>query len=683
MLCRIVPVLLSCLLLGCAETREADHDAMASAAQGTLGFDPADLDPSVRPQDDLWRWVNGRWLDATEIPADWPSYGTGQMLYDRTEAQLLALIEDARRDQASASHATRLVGALYESFMNEPLIEARQRDSIVKLLGYVDALRTADDLPIAFAEALKLGVSVPIGLDYEVDPVDGSRNLPLLWQSGLGLPDRDYYFGDDQQLRAVRDAYSAHITRLFGLVGWQNGSAAASRIAELEHRLAEIQWSSVANRDVERILGNRLTLAAIEARAPGFDWAGLFAGVGLSTPPAVLFAQDDYFAGFARLASEISVDHWREYLRFKTLKAYARFMGGDVVAENFAFEGGTLRGQQALPLRAERGVALVNQLLGEPLGRLYVERHFPSTAKARVEQMIEHLRAAFGASIDGLDWMSEATKAAAREKLAKFGYKIGYPARWRDYASLDMHGDDLIGNVVRGRAFDHGYLVHKLTHPVDRDEWGMTPQTVNAYYRPSFNEVVFPAAFLQPPLFDPDADDAVNFGAIGAVIGHEFSHGFDDQGRKFDGDGRLRDWWTAQDEAAYRARAERLVAQYSSYEPLPGVNINGELTLGENIADLVGTTMAYRAYRRALDGTPAPVIDGFSGEQRFFVGFAQSWRGKARPELLRELLASDPHAPNEYRVRGVLANLADFQAAFDVVESDGMYFARAAQVTLW
>ncbi len=683
MLRRIAPLLLPCLMLGCADTRDTDEDTSPQATHGTLGFDPTQLDSTVRPQDDFWRWVNGRWIDTTEIPADWPSYGTAQMLYDRTEEQLLAIIERARGEHETTSHATRLVGALYDSYMNEPLIEARQAEALAGMLEYLDGLRTVDDLAVVFADALKLGVSVPIALDYDVDPAVGSRNVPVLWQSGLGLPDRDFYLADDDQLRTVRESYTAHIARMFELAGWQSGSAAAARITALEHRIAELQWSSVANRDVERILGNRVTLADIESRAPGFDWSGFFARLDIPSPPVLIFAQDDYFIALAKLLEDVPIDEWRDYLRFKTLKSYARFMGSAIVAENFAFEGRALRGQQDMQPRAERGVALINQMLGEPLGQLYVDNHFSVASKSRIEQMIEHLRAAFGASIDGLDWMSAPTKAQAHDKLAKFTYKIGFPAKWRDYTALELDPDDLLGNVMRGRRFDHDYLVQKITHPVDRDEWGMTPQTVNAYYRPTFNEIVFPAAFLQPPLFDPAADDAVNYGAIGAVIGHEFSHGFDDQGRKFDGDGRFRDWWTADDAAAYEMRAKRLVEQYSAFEALPGVKINGELTLGENIADLVGATMAYRAYQIALNGAQAPVIDGFPAGERFFIGFAQSWRGKTRPELLREQLASDPHAPNEYRVRGVLANLPEFQAALGVVSGDGMYIASDAQVALW
>jgi len=682
MLRRIASLLLPLLLVGCAETPDTDEDTSPQAMHGTLGFDPADLDSAVRPQDDFWRWVNGRWLDTTEIPADRLSYGTLQMLYDRTQAQLLALIEDARRNRTPESHAAQLVGALYESYMNEQLIETRQTDSLAKLLEYLVGLQTSDDLAVVFADALKLGVSVPIALDYEVDPADASQNLAMLWQSGLGLPDRDYYLAGDEQLGALRAAYAGHIARMFELVGWQDGSA-AERITALERRIAELHWSSVANRDVERIFGNRVTLSDIEVRAPGFDWATFFARLGIPSPRLVIFAQDDYFSALARLLAEVPIGDWRDYLRFRTLKAYARFMGGAVVAENFAFEGRVLRGQQDMRPRAERGVALVDQMLGDALGQLYVNAHFSAASKGRVEEMIEHLRAAFGASIDRLDWMSEPTKAAARDKLAKFTYKIGYPAKWRDYTALDLDPSDLLDNAMRSRRFDHDYLVQKITHAVDRDEWGMTPQTVNAYYRPTFNEIVFPAAFLQPPLFDPAADDAVNYGAIGAVIGHEFSHGFDDQGRKFDGDGRFRDWWSADDAAAYEMRAKRLVEQYSVLEPLPGVRINGELTLGENIADLVGATMAYRAYRIALNSAPAPVIDGFPAGERFFIGFAQSWRGKSRPELLREQLASDPHAPNEYRVRGVLANLPEFQAALGVVRGDGMYIASDAQVALW
>jgi putative endopeptidase len=670
-----------CLVLGCTES-DGEQLAATGGEMG-LGFEKTELLTDIRPQDDFWRWVNGRWLDSTEIPPDWPSYGTTEWLYDHTNAQLLNLIEDAAAGRADQTPSTALVGALFSSFMNEAVVDAGAADGLAGVVAYVEQVRGARDLPHAFAQALRLGVAIPIGLDYEVDIKDATRNLPLLWQSGLGLPDRDYYLDDGEQFASIRAAYAAHIVRLFELAGWENGTQAAQRIVAIEQRIAQMQWSSVANRDIERILGNRFTLAEVERRAPGFDWRAFFVSLGLPAPSAVTLAQDDYFAGLATMLDDVSAEDWRAYLRFKTLKAYARYLGPAIVAENFAFEGRTLQGQQAMQPRVERGVRLVSESLGEPLGRLYVTRYFPPQSKQRIEAMVEHLRAAFGASVDALDWMSVETKASAREKLAKFTSKIGYPSKWRDYGTLELRPDDLVGNVARVRAFDHDHLMYKLSHPVDRNEWGMTPQTPNAYYRASFNEIIFPAAFLQPPLFDPAADDALNYGAIGAVIGHEFSHGFDDQGRKFDGDGALRDWWTQADAAAYERRAQQLIEQYARFEPLPGVPVNGELTLGENIGDLVGVSIAYRAYRASLQGREAPVIDGFTGDQRFFIGYARAWRGKVRPERLRELLSSDPHAPNEYRVRGVLPNLPEFQLAFQVRPGAGMYLAPEAQVRIW
>ena len=396
-----------------------------------------------------------------------------------------------------------------------------------------------------------------------------------------------------------------------------------------------------------------------------------------------MIAQTDYFETLGSLLRETPMGDWRTYLRFKLLKAYAPYLNAAIVAADFDFQRRILRGQQAMKPRWKRGIRLLNRALGEALGKQYVALHFPPESKTRVEGIVEDLRSAFDQAIDELDWMSPATKDAAREKLAKFNYKIGYPDKWRDYSGLEIRRGDLVGNVQRAHAFEHNRQVAKLGKPVDRSEWGMTPQTVNAYYRATANEVVFPAAILQAPFFNPGADDAVNYGAIGAVIGHEFSHGFDDQGRKFDGDGRLRDWWTKADAAEYEARAGGLVAQYAAFSPLPDTAINGELTLGENIADLAGLTVAYRAHEISRAGQPAPVIAGFTAEQRLFIGYARSWRSRYRDELLREILLSDPHSPARYRVIGALQNVPAFYRAFEVTEASGMYLPPDRRVSIW
>ena len=497
------------------------------------------------------------------------------------------------------------------------------------------------------------------------------------------MPDRDYYLSDNERLSEIREQYTGHIARMFELAGWSGGEEASVAITTIERHIAERHWSRVQNRDRERIYSNKFSLDTADDLSESFDWSGFLSRAGFGTPEQFIIAQTDYFAELGRTIDAFTIKQWRDYLRFKTLKAYAPYLNKAIVQEDFEFQGRILRGQQKMLPRWKRGVRLVNRALGEDVGKAYVEAHFPAESKARVERMIENLRSAFSESIDELEWMSDETRQRAQRKLARFTSKIGYPDEWRDYSALSIASDDLIGNVRRSREFEHARQVAKLAKPVDRNEWGMTPQTVNAYYRPTMNEIVFPAALLRPPFFDPDADDASNYGAIGSVIGHEFSHGFDDQGRKFNGDGRLDDWWTEQDAAEYVERSQLLVEQFNEFRPLPDQPINGELTLGENIADLAGLIMAYRAWQIELDGEASPVIDGFSGDERFFIGYALGWRGKFRDEFLREILLSDPHAPYRYRVIGALQNMPAFYSTYDLKPGDAMYLEPEKRVRIW
>ncbi|HHQ14231.1 MAG TPA: M13 family peptidase, partial [Chromatiales bacterium] len=540
-----------------------------------------------------------------------------------------------------------------------------------------------DDLTDYFGHALAIGVQTPVNFFVDADAADPTRNLAYLWQDGLGLPDRDYYLSDHEQLVETRKKYQAHVGRLLNLAGWADDDDAAGTVIGLERKLADIHWSRERNRDRATIYTNKFTEELARALTPDFDWARFLDAAGFGKLDQFVIAQTDYFQALATLLHETPLDDWKTYLRFKLLKAYAPYLNQDFVEEDFDFQGRILRGQQQLRPRWKRGVRLINTALGEMVGKHYVQRHFPPESRQRVQQLVENLRQAFAQSINSLDWMAPETKAQARKKLASFTSKIGYPDKWRNYDALEIRADDLVGNVMRSRAFEHAHEASKLHKPVDRSEWGMTPQTVNAYYRATMNEIVFPAAILQPPFFDPAADDAVNYGAIGSVIGHEFSHGFDDQGRKFDGEGRLRDWWTEKDTAEYERRAQVLVAQYEKYEPVPGIHINGQVTLGENIADLAGMVMAHRAYQLSLDGRPSPVIDGYTGEQRLFIGYALGWRTKYRQERLREMLLSDPHSPARYRVNGVLRNLPEFYSAFDVKPGDPMYLPPEQRAKIW
>jgi len=655
----------------------------AAAADQRLGFEPIDLSTTVSAADDFFGFVNSEWLNRTQIPADWSSYGVMQMLAERSELQLRAIVENNAGQASDPGSVTRKINDLYQSFMGVEAVDSLGISPLTDEMGRIDSLASHDELIAYLGRALRLGIQVPLDFYIDADATNPDQPLSYFWQSGLGMPDRDYYLKDNPKLVDVRARYQDHIEKLHDLAGWEDSAAAAATILAVETRIAEQQWTRVQNRDRERIYRNQYDQAEAAALSPGFSWPVFLQAGGFGEPERMVIAQTEYFQALGTLLQDIPMEGWRTYLRFKLLKAFARYLSEPFVQEDFDFQQRILRGQEEIKPRWKRGIRLLNGAVGELIGKEYVARHFPPESKARVQELVENLRLAFGASIDELEWMSEATRQEAREKLKKFSYKIGYPDVWRDYSALEIRPDDLAGNVRRARAFEHDRQVAKLGKPVDRSEWGMTPQTVNAYYRPTWNEIVFPAAILQAPFFDPTADDALNYGAIGAVIGHEFSHGFDDQGRKFDGTGRLRDWWTEQDAAEYESRAQGLVDQYSSFQPLPDLAINGELTLGENIADLAGLTMAYRAYEISLDGNPAPIIEGFNAEQRFFIGYAQSWRSQYRDELLREILLSDPHSPARYRVTGVLRNTPEFYRAFAVEAGAGMYLPPNERVQIW
>ncbi len=655
--------------------------ATPTEPESPRGIDTTELSTATRAQDDFFAYVNERWIAANPIPDEYTAYGVGRLVFDRTEAQVHKLVERAQGNTRDAD--AQRIGALYTAFMDEAGVEAAGLEAVQPLFDQIDAITDHDGVWRAFGSLQPQGVSVPIAFYNDADAADPDVVRLYLWQSGLGLPDRDYYLEPDDKLAQAREDYRAHIANLYTLAGWPDGSAAADAILALETKLAAAQWSRVQNRDRQRIYTNKFTAEEADAHTPGLSWSAFFAAANIPAQPLFILAQDTYFATLGELIGSHDIATWQAYLKLHTLKTFAPYLPQAFVEENFDFEGRKLRGQQAQRPRWKRGIALVNSAAGELLGKLYVAEHFPADAKRKISTLVENLRTAYGDSIDNLDWMSAPTKAQAREKLAAFTAKLGYPDTWRDYAALEVADDDLLGNVMRANAFNYAHEVAKLSAPTDRSEWGMTPQTVNAYYRPTFNEIVFPAAILQPPFFDASADDALNYGAIGAIIGHEFSHGFDDQGRKFDGTGRLRDWWQPADAEGYEYRAAALVAQYDAYQPLTDTNINGKLTLGENIADLAGITMAYRAYQLSLGARSAPVIDGLSGDQRFFISYALAWRGHMREERLREILLSDPHSPGEYRVLGIVKNVPEFYEAFDVQPGDGMYLPPEQRVKVW
>jgi predicted metalloendopeptidase len=654
------------------------------------GIDLSYVDDGARPQDDLFGHVNGRWLADYEMPADRATDGAFRLLADRAEEQVRDLIIEASQSHAEDGTDEQRVGDLYGSFMDEAQVARIGVRPLLDELATIDAAADRTALAAVLGGLQRTGVGGGTGLYVDTDSKDSTRYLLHLSQSGLGLPDESYY--RDPQHAAVLAAYPRHIARMFALVlgeepqqgEWE---ATAERIVGLETKIAAAHWDVVKRRDAD-LTYNLRTFTDLVAESPGFDWAGWITAVG-TTPEAaaeVVVRQPDVLSAFAALWSEVDLEDWKRWLRWRLISSRSSILTDEVVAENFDFYGRTLSGTEEIRDRWKRGVALVENLMGDAVGKLYVERHFPPDAKARMDQLVANLREAYRVSISDLEWMTPETRERALAKLDKFTPKIGYPTKWRDYPGLVVDRADLYGNYKRGNAVGFDRELAKLGGPVDRDEWFMTPQTVNAYYNPGMNEIVFPAAILQPPFFDAEADDAANYGGIGAVIGHEIGHGFDDQGAKYDGDGNLVDWWTDSDRREFGSRTEALIAQYENFVPrqlADGQHVNGAFTVGENIGDLGGLSIALLAYRLSLGNEPAPVIDGLTGVQRVFFGWAQVWRTKSRDAEAIRRLAIDPHSPPEFRCNGVIRNIDAYYDAFEVGEADELYLEPAARVRIW
>ena len=673
----------SAIVAAAAAAALASGVTLAQRAQLKSGLDAAQFDKSVRPQDDLFRYVNGKWLAATEIPADRSVYGTFVQLDEQAEAHLYALIEElAGQPNKKPGSTAQQVGDFYAGFMNQKLANTRGAEPLKPRLQEIDRISSATELADAIGRLSVIGLPGAVGGFIEADAGDPTKVALYLFQGGTALPDRDYYLKDDPKFAEVRTKYVEYLTKIFTLAGRPRAAEDAKAVMDLETAFAKIQWTQVESRDVVKTF-NKYPVSKVVAEMPGFDWAAWARPQGLDRTSEWVIGQPSFFTGFAAMVPKTPLATWKAWLASQVITLHAPFLSDDFVNARFDFFNKTLSGQQQLRPRWKRGVQLVNGSLGEALGQLYVARHFPAASKTRMERMIANLIEAYRQSISSLEWMTPDTRKEALAKLAKFSPKIAYPPKWRDYSSLEVKSDDLLGNVERAARLEHFYQVGKLGKPVDRDEWLMTPQTVNAYYNPVKNEIVFPAAILQPPFFDVTADDAVNYGAIGAVIGHEIGHGFDDQGRRFDGDGKLRDWWTPEDEAEFQKRAKKLIEQFNGYSPLPGMNVNGELTLGENIGDLGGLSIAYKAYKLSLAGKPSPVIDGITGDQRFFMGWAQAWRAKAREEALRRQVLSDPHAWAEFRANGPLGNIPEFYEAFGVKPGDKLFIEPEKRVKIW
>jgi predicted metalloendopeptidase len=666
---------------GIALLSVASASRAGAQAGRALGIDTTNFDRSVRPQDDFFRYVNGGWLQRTQIPADASGWGAFQELRERSRDALHTLLEEASRSGAAGTEE-RKVGDLYASYLDTARVEQLGLTPLSGELRRIGAIQSPTDLPEAFAHFARIGVQGPAGVGVGQDPKHSSVNIVQVSQSGLGMPDRDYYLRDDAKTKATRAAYDEYVVRLLTAANQPDPAGAAGRIIALETALAGPQWDRARNRD-RNATYNRMSAAELAALTPSYSWPTYLRAAGLGAASEVIVRQPDYLRALDGILAATPASTWREYLTFKLLDAYATELPAAYERARFAFRGQTLSGQQQQAVRWKRAVDGVQGILGEPAGKLYVARYFRPEAKARMDALVKNIRAAYQVGIDSLEWMSPATRAQAKDKLAHFTVKIGYPDKPRDYSALVIDRNDLLGNSMRSSTFQYEDMVARLGKPVDRSRWGMTPQTVNAYYNASNNEIVFPAAILQPPFFDVNADDAVNYGAIGAVIGHEIGHGFDDQGRKSDGEGNLRDWWTESDARAFDARTTKLGAQFDAINPIDDLHINGKLTMGENIGDLSGLAQAYRAYRISLGGREAPVIGGLTGDQRFFMGFAQIWRSKSRDAALRQQLLTDPHSPGAYRAFVPLVNNDAFQRAFDVKPGDRMYRAPADRVKIW
>ncbi len=653
------------------------------------GIDLSFVDESIRPQDDLFGHVNGRWLAEYEIPADRATDGAFRQLYDRAEEQVRDLIVEAsRQGSAAPDEDAQRIGDLYASFLDEDTVQRRGVQPLRDEMAVIDDAGDAGALARAIGALQRTGAGGGVGVYVDTDAKNSARYLVHFTQSGLGLPDESYY--RDERHAEVLEAYPAHIARMFGLVFGGDPAdhvQTADRIVALEAKLAEAHWDVVKRRDAD-LTYNLRTFAELRDESVGFDWAGWAGalGAGPEALAEVIVRQPDYLRTFAELWRNEDLEVWKSWARWRLIRARASWLTDEVVSADFDFYGRLLTGTEQIRDRWKRAVSLVENLMGDAVGKLYVQRHFPPGAKARIDELVANLRAAYRMSINDLDWMTPQTRERALTKLEKFTAKVGYPAKWRDYSTLVIDRNDLYGNYQRGYVVNHDRELAKLGGPVDKDEWFMTPQTVNAYYNPGMNEIVFPAAILQPPFFDAEADDAANYGGIGAVIGHEIGHGFDDQGAKYDGDGNLVDWWTDADRTEFGVRTKALIEQYDTYTPrglASGHHVNGAFTVGENIGDLGGLSIALLAYQLSLNGQPAPVIDGLTGVQRVFYGWAQVWRTKSRDAEAIRRLAVDPHSPPEFRCNGVLRNMDAFYDAFDGADAGALFLAPDSRVKIW
>jgi predicted metalloendopeptidase len=662
------------------EATETEVVEVAKGAElGDWGIKLTDMNMEIDAGDDFFRHVNGKWLDTFEIPAEFSNYGSFTVLFERSEERVKNIIETAASTDAAAGSAEQKIGDYYSSFLDVDAINAKGLDVAKADLDYIAGLETHEDVAVAFSKP-DLGARSPLGAFVNVDSKQPDRYITYMGQSGLGMPNRNYYLEDN--FADKREAYQAFLGEMMTLAGMENAEERAAAVYALEEEIAKVHWAPAKRRNRD-LTYNLYTIDELTQYAPEFPWAMMMDASGLGNESEFVLRENDAVQASAKIFRDTPVDVWKDYLTVHFLSGNAAVLPSEFDEASFAFYGKALRGVPEQRARWKRGVGAVNGTLGEAVGQVYVDKYFPASSKEKMEELVDNLKKAFARRLDELDWMSEETKVEARAKLASFNTKIGYPDVWKDYSSLNIKAGDAFGNSKRANVWAWNDNISKLGKPIDRNEWFMNPQTVNAYYNPTMNEIVFPAAILQAPFFDPEADDAVNYGGIGAVIGHEIGHGFDDQGRKSDGTGLLRDWWTEGDAERFQERAEKLGAQYATYSPVEGMFVNPNLTMGENIGDLGGLTMAYDAYKLSLGGEEAPVKDGYTGDQRFFMAWAQVWKRKYREDELRNRLATDSHSPSEYRTNGVVRNMDAWYDAFGVSEDDELYLAPEDRVKIW
>jgi len=675
----------------CAQPEPSKQPAPSPAPteQNPPPLDPKNIDTSVKPQDDFYLYANGGWLKQNPVPPEYSRWGSLEALAEKNNDALHKIAEKAANTHAEAKTApdVQKVGDFYASGMDEKTIETERIKPLAEKLQRIDAIKDRGDLLKAIANLHTIGVGAFFEFGSGQDEKDSTREIAQAVQGGLGLPDRDYYIKTDEDSKKKRAAYIEHVTKMLTLLGEPASKAAddAKKIMALETSLAKASRTRVELRDPQKNY-NKMSQADLQKLTADWNWADYFKEINLAEPGDINVHQPEFFKAANAAFTNTSIDDWKTYLRWHLINAAAEDLSNDFVNEDFNFSGGVLRGTKKIKLRWKRVVASTDEALGEALGKLYVAEYFPPEAKARALEMINNLKAALADRIKTLDWMDEPTKQEALKKLAAMNVKIGYPDKWRDYSLLNIDRGPYVLNAMRAANFEVNRDLKKIGKPVDRTEWGMTPPTVNAYYNSNMNEIVFPAGILQPPFFDPKADDAVNYGGMGAVIGHEMTHGFDDQGRQFDAAGNLRDWWSPESAAKFEERSKAVVQQYSEYEPLPGAHVNGELTQGENIADIGGVKLAYAALQKALEKNPQAreqKIDGFTPEQRFFLGWAQVWRANQREQDLRLRLNTDPHSPTHYRCNGPISNMSEFAKAFSLPDNCPMIRPADERANIW